>query len=98
MDATEATRREAEHVHRVAVAAGNDPWKLLHFVREAAIRRGLDVYALPAGDSQLKGGRATFDSRAGIILYEDIGSEFDRAFLIAHELGMLSWRAKHRMS
>jgi len=87
MDATEAARREAVHIHRVAVAAGNDPWKLLDFVREEAIRRGLDVYALPAGDSQLKGGRATFDSQAGIILYEDTGSEFDRAFLIAHELG-----------
>ncbi|MBB5442712.1 MULTISPECIES: UvrD-helicase domain-containing protein [unclassified Paraburkholderia] len=87
MDATEAAHREAEHIHRTAVAAGNDPWALLDFVRQEAIRRELDVYALPAGDSQLKGGRATFDSQAGIILYEDIGSEFDRAFLIAHELG-----------
>ncbi|MFM0047507.1 UvrD-helicase domain-containing protein [Paraburkholderia sediminicola] len=87
MDATEAARREAERIHRLAVAAGNDPWKLLDFVRQEAIRRELDVYALPAGDSQLKGGRATFDSQAGIILYEDTGSEFDRAFLIAHELG-----------
>lgn len=87
MDATEAARREAERVHRAAVATGNDPWKLLNFVRQEAARRELDVYALPVGDSQLKGGRAVFDSQAGIILYEDAGSEFDRAFLIAHELG-----------
>lgn len=87
MDATEAARREAERIHRAGVAAGDDPWKLLDFVRREAIRRELDVYALPPGDSQLKGGRAAFDSQAGIILYEDKGSEFDRAFLIAHELG-----------
>ncbi len=87
MDATEAARREAERVHRAAVATGSDPGKLLDFVRQEAARRELDVYALPVGDSQLKGGRAVFDSQAGIILYEDTGSEFDRAFLIAHELG-----------
>ena len=82
MDATEAARREAERVHRAAVATGSDPGKLLDFVRQEAARRELDVYALPVGDSQLKGGRAVFDSQAGIILYEDTGSEFDRAFLI----------------
>lgn len=87
MDATEAARREAERIHQAAVAAGDDPWKLLDFVRREAVRRELDVYALPSGDSQLKGGCAAFDSQAGIILYEDRGSEFYRAFLIAHELG-----------
>lgn len=87
MDATEAARQEAERIHRAAVAAGDDPWKLLDLVRQEAARRALDVYALLSGDSQLKGGRAALDSQAGIILYEDTGSEFDRAFLIAHELG-----------
>lgn len=87
MDATEAARREAERIHRAAVTAGDDPWKLLEFVRSEAVRRDLIVYGLPPGDSQLKGGQATFDSQAGIILYQDAGSDFDRAFLIAHELG-----------
>lgn len=87
MDAIEASRREAERIHRAAVAAGDDPWKLLDFVRRECVRRDLDVYALPPGDSQLKAGRAAFDSQAGMILYEDVGSDFDRAFLIAHELG-----------
>lgn len=87
MDATEAARREAERIHRAAVAAGDDPSKPLDFVCQEAARRELDVYALPAGDSQLKGGQAAFDSQAGIILYADTGSDFDRAFLIAHELG-----------
>lgn len=77
MDATEAARQEAERIHRAGVAAGDDPWKLLDFVRQEAIRRELDVHALPPGDSQLKGERAAFNSQAGIILYEDKGSEFD---------------------
>ncbi|ASK98194.1 UvrD-helicase domain-containing protein [Xanthomonas campestris pv. merremiae] len=87
MDATEAARQEAERLHRENAASGGDPTRPLTFALLAATRRGLDVYPLQAGDSQLKGGKATFDSQAGGILYEDVGSDFDRAFLIAHELG-----------
>ncbi|MEZ5635553.1 MAG: ImmA/IrrE family metallo-endopeptidase [Burkholderiaceae bacterium] len=87
MDATEAARREAERLHRANVAAGGDPTRPLAFALREATSRGLDVYALQEGDSQLKGGKATFDSQAGGILYEDRGSDFERAFLIAHELG-----------
>src|SRR6218665_1713440 len=87
MDATEAARREAERLHRANVAAGGDPTRPLAFALREAASRGLDVYALQEGDSQLKGGKATFDSQAGGILYEDRGSDFERAFLIAHELG-----------
>src|SRR5574340_386740 len=87
MDATEAARLEGERLHRENVAAGGDPTRPLAFALREATRRGLDVYALQEGDSQLKGGKATFDSQAGGILYEDRGSDFERAFLIAHELG-----------
>lgn len=87
MDATEAARREAERLHRANVAAGGDPTRPLAFALQEATSRGLDVYALQEGDSQLKGGKATFDRQAGGILYEDLGSDFERAFLIAHELG-----------
>lgn len=87
MDATEAARQEAERIHQQAIAAGGDPRMLFDFVCQEAARRDLDVYLLPVGDPQLKGGQAALDSQAGIILYEDSGSEFDRAFLIAHELG-----------
>ena len=87
MDATEAARRKAENLHRANVAAGGDPTRPLAFALQEATRRGLDVYALQEGDSQLKGGKAAFDSQAGGILYEDRGSDFERAFLIAHELG-----------
>jgi DNA helicase-2/ATP-dependent DNA helicase PcrA len=87
MDATEAARREAERIHHAAVEEGDDPWNLFELVSREAARRDLDVYALVQGDSALKGGRAVLDSQAGCILYEDIGSAFDRTFLIAHELG-----------
>ncbi|MBE2262130.1 MAG: UvrD-helicase domain-containing protein [Comamonadaceae bacterium] len=87
MDATEAARREAERMHLANVAGGGDPTRPLAFALQEATSRGLDVYALQEGDSQLKGGRATFDSQAGSILHEDRGTEFERAFLIAHELG-----------
>ena len=87
MDATEAARREAERIHQAAVAEGDDPWNLLELVSREAARRDLDVYALAPGDSALKSGRAVLDRQAECILYEDLGSAFDRAFLIAHELG-----------
>ena len=87
MDATEAARLEAERLHRANVAAGGDPTRPLVFALQEASNRGLDVYALREGDPQLKGGKATFDCQAGGILYEDRGSDFERAFLIAHELG-----------
>jgi Zn-dependent peptidase ImmA (M78 family) len=81
MDATEAARREAERMHRANVAAAVIQ-PTLAFALQEATSRGLDVYAL-----QEEGGKATFDSQAGGILYEDRGSDFERAFLIAHELG-----------
>lgn len=53
MDAIEAARREAEIIHRAAVAAGGDPSKVFEFVKEEALRRDLDVYGVAQGDSQL---------------------------------------------
>jgi hypothetical protein len=85
MDATEAARREAERMHRANVAAGGDPTDPGVCASEAT-SRGLDVYALQERFAA-QGRRATFDSQAGGILYEDRGSDFERAFLIAHELG-----------
>src|SRR5690242_13446349 len=87
MDAAEAARQEAERIHYFAVESGNKPENLLEFVRGEAERRELEVYALAPGDPQLKGGRAAFDSQAGVILFDNAGTLFDRAFLVAHELG-----------
>ena len=87
MDRLEAARRIAEEIHQAAVAAGDDPTKLLGLVKAEAARRNVTLYAVTAGDPQLKGGLAVFDSQAQTVLYQDCGDDFDRAFLIAHELG-----------
>ena len=87
MDAVDAARKIAEDLHRTAVASGANPWRLLEFVLREAAQRGLVAYGLRSDDPQLKGGQAVFDRQAHVILYADVGTEFDRAFLIAHELG-----------
>lgn len=74
-------------MHRAAVGKGANPWRLLELVLQESARRDILVYALPPDDPQLKGGQAVFDAQAQAILYADIGTNFDRAFLIAHELG-----------
>ncbi|WP_439834579.1 UvrD-helicase domain-containing protein [Aeromonas caviae] len=89
MDAIEAARQVADKLHQAALQLGNDTSDLLRFVTDEAERRGIDVFAIPQGDPQLNGGRALFDSQAEMILYEDVGSGFDKAFLIAHEIGHL---------
>jgi len=87
MSAAEAARQKAEQVHFSAVALGDTPEDLLEFAQREAERQGIEVYSLDPDDPQLKGGKAVFDCQAGVILYANAGSEFDSAFLIAHELG-----------
>src|SRR5690554_5589782 len=89
MDAIEAARQTAENLHLAALKRGSDTNDLLRFVRDEADRRGIDVFAVPQGDPKLNGGRALFDCQAEMILYENVGSDFDKAFLIAHEIGHL---------
>lgn len=92
MDAIEAARQTAEKLHLAALKRDSDTSDtsdLLRFVMEEANHRGIDVFARPQGDPKLNGGRALFDCQAEMILYEDVGSDFDKAFLIAHEIGHL---------
>lgn len=89
MDAIEAARQVAEKLHQTASELGHDTSNLLRFAKDEAERRGIEVFGIPKGDPQLNGGRALFDNQAEMILYEDVGSDFDKAFLIAHEIGHL---------
>ena len=89
MDAIEAARQKAEKLHQAALASGINTCSLLCFVTQEADRRGIDVYPMPQGDTALNGGRALYDSQVGMILYEDVGTDFDKAFLVAHEIGHL---------
>jgi superfamily I DNA/RNA helicase len=87
MDAVELARRAAADLHERAVAAGNDPWTPFAFAMAEARRRDLDVEAASPGAAMLDGGRAVFIAADRLILYENAGTDFDKAFLIAHEIG-----------
>lgn len=87
MDAVELARQAAAELHRAAVDRGVDPWRPYEFALAEAARREIDVEVTATGAAMLDGGRATFIPEDRLILHEDLGSAFDRAFLIAHEIG-----------
>lgn len=87
MDAVELARQIAADLHRQAVAKGHDPWRPYEFAVTEAQRRGLDVEPTAAGSVMLDGGRATVVAADSLILHENIGTVFEQAFLVAHEIG-----------
>lgn len=87
MDAVELARQRATELHREAVQMGHDPWKPYEFAVAEAKARGLTVAKCPPDSDMLDGGRAFFDRDARLIVHEDAGTPFDRAFLVAHEIG-----------
>jgi superfamily I DNA/RNA helicase len=87
MDGVEIGRKAAEALHAQLVAAGHDPWKPLAFALTEVRRRNLDAEDTSKGAAGLNAGRATFIREDGLILYERGGTEFEMAFLVAHEIG-----------
>lgn len=87
MDGVELARQIAAALHDQAVARGNDPWRPLEFAKAEAQRRGLDAEPIAPGAAMLEGGRAALISSDGLILYENTGTAFEQAALIAHEIG-----------
>jgi superfamily I DNA/RNA helicase/Zn-dependent peptidase ImmA (M78 family) len=87
MDAIELARQAAARLHAQALANGHDPWKPYAFATAEAQRRGLDVEVAAEGAAVLDGGRAVFVARDSLILHENAGTPFERAFLVAHEIG-----------
>ncbi len=87
MDGVEIGRQVAATLHVTAVAAGNDPWNPLAFAMAEATRLDLDVEGATKGATILNAGHACYIRDDRLIVYEKHGSAFDRAFLIAHELG-----------
>jgi superfamily I DNA/RNA helicase len=87
MDGVELARQVASELHARLVAAGADPWSPYEFAVAEASRRGIDVEPAAAGAVVLDGGRATFVAVDDLIIHENIGSRFDQAFLVAHEIG-----------
>lgn len=87
MDATELGRRRAAELHASAVARGLDPTDPYAFAVAIAKDRGLDVDSANPGATVLDNGRATLVPEDDLIIHENIGSPFERAFLVAHEIG-----------
>ncbi|NOT20412.1 MAG: UvrD-helicase domain-containing protein [Sideroxydans sp.] len=87
MDGVELARQAAASLHALAVARGLDPWQPYDFVVAEAKRREIDVEPTACGAAVLNGGRATFVSDEQLILHENVGTQFDQAFLVAHEIG-----------
>ncbi len=87
MDSVELARQVAAELHARLVASGADPWSPYDFAVAEARRRGLDVEPTAAGAALLDGGRATFIAADDLILHEGVGSLFEQAFLVAHEIG-----------
>jgi superfamily I DNA/RNA helicase len=87
MDGVELARQIAAELHARLIASGADPWSPYELAVAEAKRRGIDVEPTAAGAAVLDGGRATFVAADDLIIYENIGSRFDQAFLVAHEIG-----------
>ena len=87
MDAIERVRQRAAELHDELVLLGADPKEPYEFVRREAERRDIEVRAYPSGDPMLGGGRAVYDADAGAIRHEKTASDFQNAFLVAHEIG-----------
>ncbi|WP_404790615.1 UvrD-helicase domain-containing protein [Altericista sp. CCNU0014] len=86
MDRIEIARQIAADLHAQAVARGENPLHSYAFAVAEATRREIDVEKTAPGAAMLNGGRATFIPDAVLILYENIGTPFERAFLVAHEI------------
>lgn len=87
IDSIEAARQRASALQDSAIAYGTDPWKPLEHVLWQVAVAGFAAEATDPAASQLDGAFACFLPTDGLILYRDQGNAFERAFLIAHELG-----------
>lgn len=87
MDSVELARQTAAHLHAATVAKGHDPRQPFLFAAAAAEISDFGIERTQPGGTMLDGSRATYIPEDRLIVYEDIGSAFERAFLIAHEIG-----------
>jgi superfamily I DNA/RNA helicase len=87
MDAIELGRRRAADLHAAAVSRGLDPNDPYTFVVAIARDLGLEVEDTCPGAAVLENGRATLIPGDSLIVHENIGTRFEQAFLVAHEIG-----------
>jgi superfamily I DNA/RNA helicase len=87
VEAIELGRRRAADLHATAVARGLDPTNPYAFAVAIAKDRGLGVDTANPGAAVLDNGRATLIPEDDLIVHENVGSPFEQAFLVAHEIG-----------
>lgn len=87
MDRIEIARQIAFELHTQAVVAGDDPRHPYAFVLAEAERRKINVEGTAPGAKILDGGRAKYTPEDALILHENVGTPFEQAFLVAHEIG-----------
>jgi superfamily I DNA/RNA helicase len=85
MDGVELARQVAAEIHGRLIADGADPWSPYDLAVAAARLQGIDVEAALRGAAVLNGSRATYVAADQLIVHENTGSLFERAFLVAHE-------------
>lgn len=87
MDSIEKARVIAARLHAKAVSNGLDPTRPYEFVKEEIASRSICVEPTKVGAAILDGGRAKYIREDLLILHERCGTDFENAFLTAHELG-----------
>jgi len=87
MDSVELARQAAASFTLRLIASGADSLVAYDFAVAEAKRRGSMSNPTAAGAAVLNGGRATFVAADDLILHESVGSPFEQAFLVAHEIG-----------
>lgn len=87
MDAVELARQHAKRLHDKAVERGSDPWTPYQFAVGIANELGITVESCSPGAAILDGARAAFDGEIPLIVHENVGTPFEQAFLVAHEIG-----------
>lgn len=87
MDAVELARQHAKRLHDQAVERGSDPWTPYQFAVGIATALGISVERCVPGAAILDGARAAFVGEFPLIIHENVGTPFEQAFLVAHEIG-----------
>jgi superfamily I DNA/RNA helicase len=87
MDTVELARRRAARIHQSAVDSGATPENPYALVEWIAAQRDLTIEKCEPGSAFLDGGRACYVPSVALIVHEKCSSEFEEAFLVAHELG-----------
>jgi Zn-dependent peptidase ImmA (M78 family) len=87
MDSIEKARTIAAELHAAAVQKGLDPRRLYDFTKSEILSRDISVEWTKPGAIQLDGGRAKYIRNDLLIIHERCDTDFENAFLAAHELG-----------